>query len=62
MTYKLVAAVVHHDLGQQGGHYSSYFVDHAQDKWFLANDDQVCTWQNVLLSSSCKTNHNRSCK
>ena len=50
MTYRLVAAVLHHDLGKQGGHYSCYVVDHAQDKWFLANDDKVCIGNTVIQS------------
>ena len=43
VTYRLIGAVLHQHLGSDGGHYSCYFVDHIQHKWFYANDDKVHT-------------------
>ena len=43
VTYRLIGAILHHNLGSKSGHYSCYFVDHLQDKWFYANDDKVHT-------------------
>ena len=32
--YKLVAVIMHHAWGGNTGHYTTYFLDHAQQQWF----------------------------
>ena len=39
--YKLVGVIIHCDWGKAGGHYTCYFLDHSQNQWFYANDEQV---------------------
>ena len=39
--YKLVGAIIHHELGEGSGHYTSFFLDHDQKQWFHADDDKV---------------------
>ena len=39
--YKLVSVIVHHAWGGNQGHYTTYFLDHQQQQWFYANDEQV---------------------
>ena len=39
--YRLVGAVIYYGHGKQSGHYTSYFLDHNQKQWFLADDEIV---------------------
>ena len=39
--YKLVAVIMHHAWGGNTGHYTTYFLDHAQQQWFYADDEKV---------------------
>ena len=39
--YQLVGAVIYYRCGKESGHYISYFKDHTQKQWFLANDSRV---------------------
>ena len=39
--YRLVGAVIHYRYGNNSGHYTSYFLDHGQKQWFLADDGMV---------------------
>ena len=39
--YRLIGAVIHYRYGENSGHYTSYFADHNQNEWFLADDASV---------------------
>ena len=39
--YQLVGVVIHHRLGSNSGHYTSYFLDRNQKQWFYADDLRV---------------------
>ena len=41
VNYRLVGAVIYHNLGIDGGHYTSYFLDHILNQWIYADDDKV---------------------
>ena len=39
--YKLVGVIIYVKLSKTCGHYTSYFLDCNQDKWFYADDEKV---------------------
>lgn len=43
VTYRLIGAILHQQIGSNGGHYMCYFADHVHATWFYANDDKVHT-------------------
>ena len=50
--YRLVGAIVHHNLGDGCGHYTSFFLDREQKQWFHANDDNktlLCFFMNFVV-------------
>ena len=42
----MLLAVIYHRYTDVSGHYTSYFLDHQQHQWFLADDARVSAHYN----------------